>query len=63
MRSNLRHAAEQIAAGEQRGVPGHADRGFRHYPRTLDTFKMRMIDWLAGTLVVMVSAAAIWLGR
>ena len=38
-------------------------RGFRNYPRTLDTFKMRTIDWLAGTLVVITAAAAIWLGR
>jgi cobalt ECF transporter T component CbiQ len=38
-------------------------RGFRNYPRTLDTFKIRRIDWLAGALVVMVAAAAIWLGR
>ena len=38
-------------------------RGFRNYPRTLDTFKMRSIDWLAGTLVVITAAAAIWLGR
>jgi cobalt ECF transporter T component CbiQ len=38
-------------------------RGFRSYPRTLDTFKMRTVDWLAGTLVVITAAAAIWLGR
>ena len=38
-------------------------RGFRNYPRTLDTFKMRTIDWLAGALVVITAAAAIWLGR
>jgi len=38
-------------------------RGFRNYPRTLDTFKMRTIDWLAGALVVLTTAAAIWLGR
>lgn len=38
-------------------------RGFRNYPRTLDTFKMQTIDWLAGTLVVVTAAAAIWLGR
>ena len=38
-------------------------RGFRNYPRTLDTFKMRTIDWLAGTLVVITAAAAIWLGK
>ena len=38
-------------------------RGFRNYPRTADTFKMHRIDWLAGTLVVITAAAAIWLGR
>ena len=38
-------------------------RAFRDYPRTLDTFKMRTIDWLAGTLVIITAAAAIWLGR
>ena len=38
-------------------------RGFRNYPRTLDTFKMRRIDWLAGALVVITAAAAIWMGR
>ena len=38
-------------------------RGFRNFPRTLDTFKMRRIDWLAGVLVVITAAAAIWMGR
>jgi len=38
-------------------------RGFRNYPRTLDTFKMRRTDWLAGTLVIITAAAAIWMGR
>ena len=38
-------------------------RGFRNYPRTMDTFKMRRIDWLSGVLVVMVVAAAIWFGK
>ena len=38
-------------------------RGFHNYPRTLDTFKMRKIDWLSGTLVVITVAAAIWLGK
>jgi len=38
-------------------------RGFRNYPRTLDTFKMRRIDWLAGLLVLITAAAAIWLGK
>ena len=38
-------------------------RGFRNYPRTLDSFKMRRIDWLAGMLVVLTAGVAIWLGR
>jgi cobalt/nickel transport system permease protein len=38
-------------------------RGFRNYPRTMDTFKMQTIDWLAGMVVVITVAAAIWLGR
>jgi cobalt ECF transporter T component CbiQ len=38
-------------------------RGFRSYPRTLDTFKMRTADWLAGALVVITAVAAIWLGK
>jgi cobalt/nickel transport system permease protein len=38
-------------------------RGFRNYPRTLDTFRMKMIDWIAGLIVVCVVMAAIWFGR
>jgi cobalt ECF transporter T component CbiQ len=38
-------------------------RGFRNYPRTMDTFKMRTIDWLSGALVAITVAAAIWLGK
>jgi len=38
-------------------------RGFRNYPRTMDTFKMRTVDWLFGAIVVSTVAAAIWLGR
>jgi cobalt/nickel transport system permease protein len=38
-------------------------RGFRNYPRTMDTFKMQMIDWFAGAVVISIVAAAIWLGR
>jgi len=38
-------------------------RGFRNYPRTMDTFKMRTIDWLSGAVVIITVAAAIWLGR
>jgi len=38
-------------------------RGFRNYPRTLDTFKMHKVDWLSGALVLVTVAAAIWMGR
>ncbi len=38
-------------------------RGFRNYPRTMDTFKMRRVDWLSGAVVIIATTAAIWLGR
>jgi len=38
-------------------------RGFRNTPRTLDTFRMRRMDYFAGAIVVMVSLTAIWFGR
>lgn len=38
-------------------------RGFRDYPRTIDTFEMRPVDWAAGLIVSLVVLAAIWLGR
>jgi cobalt/nickel transport system permease protein len=38
-------------------------RGFRGYPRTLDTFKLRVSDWLAAAVVLLVTVTAIWLGR
>jgi cobalt/nickel transport system permease protein len=38
-------------------------RGFRNYPRTMDTFKMRRVDWLSGGVLVILISAAIWLGR
>ena len=38
-------------------------RGFRNYPRTMDTFEMQKIDWLAGSLVVLMVIVSIWLGR
>jgi cobalt/nickel transport system permease protein len=38
-------------------------RGFRNYPRTMDTFKMQAIDWLACAMVIIVFSAAVWLGR
>lgn len=38
-------------------------RGFRGYPRTMDTFKMRGSDWTATGIVAFIVLAAIWLGR
>jgi cobalt ECF transporter T component CbiQ len=38
-------------------------RGFVSYPRTLDTFRMKRLDWICGAGAVLVSAVAIWLGR
>ena len=38
-------------------------RGFRGYPRTLDTFKLRVADWLAVAIVLLITVTAIWLGR
>jgi cobalt ECF transporter T component CbiQ len=38
-------------------------RGFRNYPRTMDTFKMRWMDWLSGGVVFITIGLAIWLGR
>ncbi len=38
-------------------------RGFRGTPRTMDTFKMQGRDWLFAALALIISAAAIWLGR
>jgi energy-coupling factor transporter transmembrane protein EcfT len=38
-------------------------RGFRSYPRTLDTYKLQRDDWLAGLMVVVVVLVAIWFGR
>ena len=38
-------------------------RGFRDYPRTMDTFKMRTRDWLWGATMVLITAIATWLGR
>jgi cobalt ECF transporter T component CbiQ len=37
--------------------------GFRGYPRTLDAFRMRWSDWGFAVVMILVSAAAIWLGR
>ena len=38
-------------------------RGYRGYPRTMDRFRMLWSDWLAGLVVLAVTAAAIWFGR
>jgi cobalt ECF transporter T component CbiQ len=38
-------------------------RGFRGYPRTMDTFKMRGSDWVASGIVAVIVLVAIWLGR
>jgi len=34
-------------------------RGFRGYPRTMDRFQMRRLDWAAGLVVVFVTLLAI----
>ncbi len=38
-------------------------RGFRGYPRTMDTFQMRRSDWAASAIVTLIVVVAIWLGR
>jgi cobalt/nickel transport system permease protein len=38
-------------------------RGFRGYPRTMDTFKLRWSDWVASGIVTLIVVVAIWLGR
>jgi len=38
-------------------------RGFRGYPRTMDTWKMRPLDWACGAGMLFVTVIAIWLGR
>ena len=38
-------------------------RGFRGFPRTMDDFRMRRQDWVAGGLAAFVAAAVIWVGR
>lgn len=37
-------------------------RGFRNYPRTMDTFKMRSLDWVCLIGMIGVTTLAIWLG-
>jgi len=38
-------------------------RGFRDYPRTMDTFKMRARDWLWGAAMLLIAVFAIWRGQ
>jgi cobalt/nickel transport system permease protein len=38
-------------------------RGFRGYPRTLDRFKMQLVDYGYGLAILILASAAIWLGR
>ncbi len=38
-------------------------RGFRDYPRTMDTFKIHLLDWFWGIATLLITAIAIWLGR
>jgi cobalt/nickel transport system permease protein len=38
-------------------------RGFRDYPRTMDTFKMRARDWVWGAAMLLIAGLAVWLGR
>jgi cobalt/nickel transport system permease protein len=38
-------------------------RGFRNTPRTLDTFRMKWIDWVAGLVILLAAGAAIYFGR
>jgi len=45
--SHLRHVAKQSLQVSSEVYLAMQSRGFRNYPRTLDTFKMRRTDWLA----------------
>jgi cobalt/nickel transport system permease protein len=38
-------------------------RGFRGYPRTLDTFRMRPRDWVFAAAALFIVLVAVWLGR
>ena len=38
-------------------------RGFRGYPRTMDTFKMKPLDGLCLAMMVIITIVAIWLGQ
>ena len=38
-------------------------RGFRYYPKTMDTFQFSRKDILASIIVIIITSAALWLGR
>lgn len=38
-------------------------RGFRDYPRTIDTFEMRTVDWVSAAAMLVLVVLSIWLGR
>jgi hypothetical protein len=38
-------------------------RGFRWYPKTLDSFQFHRRDYLAGMTVIMITVTALWLGH
>ncbi len=38
-------------------------RGFRGYPRTIDRFQMKALDWAFGAGMIVLCSAAVWLGR
>lgn len=38
-------------------------RGYRGYPRTMDSFQMGRLDWISSLVVSVITAAAIWAGR
>jgi cobalt/nickel transport system permease protein len=38
-------------------------RGYREYPRTMDSFQMSRLDWISFLVVSVITGAAIWAGR
>ncbi|MGA2820642.1 MAG: cobalt ECF transporter T component CbiQ [Anaerolineales bacterium] len=38
-------------------------RGFRDYPRTIDTFQIQTVDWVSATVMLVLVVLSIWLGR
>jgi cobalt/nickel transport system permease protein len=38
-------------------------RGFRNYPRTMEVFRMKLLDWISAAAVIIIAGIAIWLGR